>query len=404
MDEERLLHPAPEELVDWIEDRLAPVERSRIDAHLAGDCPTCQQELPQLQELLELLHGEVWLVPPQRVRQAVIAMYDRERGRQPDQAPTFSVADWLRALLAPRPRLAFALSLVLIVLVGVFILTLPGQRAPGPAGLVAGSLQIRRAGSEEWLAVDGQNDIARGDTIRTGAGASTVLVFPDNSMAQLEASTELHVKELARASDGALQLILFQARGQSRHQVETVTSPQGLYVVETPSATVSVLGTQFIVAVGPQGETEVRVGHGLVAVTAQDESVLLEAGQSVSVALGQRPGQVAAFAPASLPTIAPLATVAPRATAAASMAGGEEAGAATLLATPTLRATPTALLSIIVQPPQVDQPPVEGEGGEEDGRPTYPPGLEDKTPPPGMTYFPTSEPDGGGGGNRGNGG
>ena len=67
MDDNRDLerHLTTEQLLDYIEQRLSPGETDQVEAHLSGDCLSCQDELAWLTKTLSVMVPGAWIVGSQ---------------------------------------------------------------------------------------------------------------------------------------------------------------------------------------------------------------------------------------------------------------------------------------------------------------------------------------------------
>lgn len=123
-----------------------------------------------------------------------------------------------------------------------------------------GGVRVSPAGMKVWIAVSTPPyTLKDGDRIRSDKGASVAISFPDHSRAQLAEESSLTVAKVTK-TEAALTLeqgVLksWVSKGLSRH-----------YRVTTPSALVTVHGTEFSVQVTPTRDTQVEVDKGEVAV------------------------------------------------------------------------------------------------------------------------------------------
>src|SRR5437773_1811741 len=128
-------------------------------------------------------------------------------------------------------------------------------------------------------------------------GASSSLSAPTSSASTIEdePSTSL-VVESAHPANGAVDIQLRQTIGRTWSSVQKLTDPASRYEIHTPSAVAAVRGTGFDVTVLPSGDTTVRVTDGSVAVSAQGQTVVVNAGQQNTTPTGAPPGAPAPIA------------------------------------------------------------------------------------------------------------
>lgn len=109
-----------------------------------------------------------------------------------------------------------------------------------------------------------------GEGIRTGANSSANLAT-DNGIAnsRMSQNSNVSIKNLGRQSNGATTTELKMNQGQFRSKVRSFTNPQSNFKIQTPTGVAGVRGTDFIVIVKPNGETQVITVEGLVAVSGE---------------------------------------------------------------------------------------------------------------------------------------
>ncbi|RME41944.1 MAG: hypothetical protein D6791_18970, partial [Chloroflexi bacterium] len=280
-----------EQLADYVESRLAPADVRRVETHLATGCPTCRADLAWLQDTLTLMAGDDWVSPPAHVRTAVQRAF---RQQYQPATPASGLMAWLRGLLAqPAPlAMAFATALVLLVAGGLLMQTWRARPATEMAMLtsVAGEVGVQPADSAEHQSASAGRPIEPGDRVYTGEGSVAVLVYADRSATWLGSDAEVDITDLTVEPEvGRKVIVLHQGVGKTYHRVQPLEGPESRYEVRTPAAVISVRGTEFEVEVGPTGTTTVAVAKGRVAVTAQGETVEVQAAQQVTVIPGQPP-------------------------------------------------------------------------------------------------------------------
>lgn len=169
-----------EALADHLIDRLDPVERATVDAHLAT-CPECREEARGLRQLVSALREAAEplvafveqpdAVPPSHLEDAVLERIARESRTDDPQQPPIDLArrrrDGNRGTI--RTLLAAAAALALLV-AGIAIGTRIAPAPPGPPFEVlafepppvgvtaAGKLIAHTWGSEVQLVITGLED------------------------------------------------------------------------------------------------------------------------------------------------------------------------------------------------------------------------------------------------------
>jgi len=112
---------------------------------------------------------------------------------------------------------------------------------------VTGAVHIHR-GAADLLAVPG-TPVLRDDEVTSGRGASAGLAFRDGTLLTLGASSSVKVRDyLFEPEDGRFAFSVFLAKGQAIYSSGRIgkLAPQSVRV-DTPTATVGVRGTRFIV-------------------------------------------------------------------------------------------------------------------------------------------------------------
>ncbi|MFB2876421.1 FecR domain-containing protein [Floridanema aerugineum] len=139
-----------------------------------------------------------------------------------------------------------------------------------------------------------------GQGIRTGGNSSATLAT-DNGIAnsRMSQNSNLSIRNLGRQPNGATTTELRMNQGQVRSKVRRFTNPRSNFTIQTPTGVAGVRGTDFIVIVQPDGETQVITVEGSVAVSGgkQNQQVTEEvnAGNYAIVRPGNPPTKPASF-------------------------------------------------------------------------------------------------------------
>lgn len=135
----------------------------------------------------------------------------------------------------------------------------------------------------KWAPVQLGKVFQAGQRVRTGQLSGATLLFYDGSQARLGAASEVAIEELSAQTDGPRVIQLSQALGETDHQVIPSHYLSSYYTVVTPNGSGTATGTQFHVSVSPSSVTRVSVDEGAVAVTNQNVTVSVGAGQLTTV-------------------------------------------------------------------------------------------------------------------------
>jgi hypothetical protein len=389
----RQAHIAFEQLVDYQEGRLSQDAVDLVEAHLAADCDGCQDELTWLQETRAVMRGNEWVQPPDELRAIARRTYREHFRPQERKSP---LSDWIEAIFAPRPRLvmAGAAALIALVSVGVVLLAITGQEPALTASVaeVTGAVEMRSAGSDQWLPLEQGMELKASDRVRSGEASQADLRFPDNSVTEITANSQLSILQLRTPRGGEGQIVVLrQTLGRTRNDIEPQVSAASRFEIETPSASVTVKGTLFDVQVTESGATLVTVMEGFVEVSGEGFDTVVQAGEMASVLPDAQPA-LGVPLPSSTPT--PMLVQA-TGTPVPDGAGTEEADpSATLSPEPTRTPSPTyvVLASPTTSPPdspppaQPTQPPAQPT--QSPAQPTSPAPTPTKKTPPGLTKTP----------------
>jgi hypothetical protein len=187
-----------------------------------------------------------------------------------------------------------------------------GQVAGDLTGLTISSNVETKKGDENWQAAAAQFILAEGDSVRTDTTGRALLTFFTGDETELEPNTELVIETMQGEAGGDNEIELNILVGQVTNRVNRTLSSKSRHEVKTPSADAAVRGTVYSVKVEASGRSTFSVGQGTVAVTAQGQTQLAQAGFEVVVEPGQAPSpprQISTPTPgATTPTPSPTAT------------------------------------------------------------------------------------------------
>lgn len=183
------------------------------------------------------------------------------------------------------------------------------DRQPAHARVVAvrGNATSRSAAGRDAPVTAGMS-LGSGAVLKTSPDASLSLEFADGSRLLLLGDSELLLDRLTRfGRSGMADTRLRLQRGRIGNEVRRLRGPAANFVVDTPSASSAVRGTQFRVE-AREGRTHTEVLEGRVAVNARNQrGALLRHGFGAVVVPGQAAIAAVALLPApDLSRIAPL--------------------------------------------------------------------------------------------------
>lgn len=151
-------------------------------------------------------------------------------------------------------------------------------------------------GDDQWDIARPGEPLFSGAHIRTSSLSSVKILFWDGSSLFLGPQAEVVIDELdAQSGENPRVIVLTQLSGESEHQVAASQNPDSRYEVHTASAQAAAKGTAFKVRLAPDGDALVSVSEGTVAVSGQDETVLVGSGQATTVGLEEIPADPVYF-------------------------------------------------------------------------------------------------------------
>ncbi len=129
-----------------------------------------------------------------------------------------------------------------------------------------------------------------GDQLITGQNSSAQLAV-DVSIANVFVAerTQLQIRTLSVTQSGGYVTQLLVPRGQARLRVRPFTNPDSQLEIYTPAGVSGVRGTDFGVSVQPDGKTGVATLEGGIALSAQNQTVLVSGDQQSTVRPGEPP-------------------------------------------------------------------------------------------------------------------
>ncbi len=179
-----------------------------------------------------------------------------------------------------------------VAIVVLLVLALPLWAQNPVAGhltAVKGNVSLERGQSMPMLLHKG-DELRFGDAIRTDAKSSALVQLSDGSTVRIFPVSRVEL----RPEDGKWKEFLHVLLGNVRVKIEKLSGRPNPKVTTTPTAIIAVRGTIFAVAVEQNGDTQVGLEKGLVAVANRlhtEHEVLLQPGQETWVRNGQEPRQ-----------------------------------------------------------------------------------------------------------------
>lgn len=309
---------------DLLQEKLERIEAGESLETCLVDLPEEEAELLKLAVRLRQVASparDSQIVAAQRLALLKLARKERDMSTQPSSTPSWrSWLNWLRArppvvLAGVAAALLFACVSITLLGLGIARWTSPGTQEvsspPSPSTFtlflpIVPSPEIRdpqhallkdaqglvevQIDDLTWVVVKARYTLQAGQHLRTGALSSAKLTLYDGSQVWVGPNTELSLDELnAPLPDEPRVVALTQLSGETHHQVTPNRHPDSRYAVHTPAGSGEAMGTAFQVLVASDRLARFNVDQGAVAVTNLDTSVLVAAGQSTTVNVGEPP-------------------------------------------------------------------------------------------------------------------
>jgi hypothetical protein len=179
---------------------------------------------------------------------------------------------------------------------------------------IQGLVQYRAATAPDnaWQTLPGPQIVGEGDWVRTDNLGEAQVAFFTGDLTTVLANTQVQIGKL-QGTDASPVVSLNQQVGDMRHQIGRVLDANSSYEVNTPSAVITVRGTDFWSSGTWLSETTVNTAEGITEIQGVSPdgvigpSTFIAANQSLYVRPDGQPGQPGAFSQPLAPPSAPLA-------------------------------------------------------------------------------------------------
>jgi len=144
----------------------------------------------------------------------------------------------------------------------------------------------------DFRTVDDRAMVRAGDLVKTGPDAKVTLNWVDGSRIRLAPATTLKVLKctLNKSNDAKTSLFHLDV-GSVWIRLLEVLGGRSKFEISTPTATAGVRGTVFSVEVNAQGDTQVSVHEGSVAVRVDGQLLEADAGENALIGRQSRPNK-----------------------------------------------------------------------------------------------------------------
>ena len=152
--------------------------------------------------------------------------------------------------------------------------------------VLQGTGDFRPDAQVDWRAARMQQDLSAGEFVRTGELSRMGMLFLDQTQIRLNQNTVMQIKQVSRAADASSSTVLGLIAGRAWSQSKQ--APRKL-LIETPSATAAIRGTDWELSVDAAGTTTVTVLSGEVEFFNDFGTVVVARNEAATAVVGQAP-------------------------------------------------------------------------------------------------------------------
>lgn len=159
---------------------------------------------------------------------------------------------------------------------------------------VIGKGDKRETVQAEWTPAAPKQMVKPGGFVRTRDLSQMAILLPDRTQLRLNQNSQMQIKSVADAAEWNQSAVKLNA-GRAWSQARPPTAPAGSaapatrITMETPSATLSIRGTDWEVEVGPDGRTQLVVLSGEVDIANDQGALKVGAGETAMAEIGRAP-------------------------------------------------------------------------------------------------------------------
>lgn len=198
--------------------------------------------------------------------------------------PRFSIEATIRAIVGATLALQFAAASVAHAAPAASIVSLQGKG------------DVRAVQAADWKPAAVQQGLDHGDFVRTRDLSQMAILFADRTQIRLNQNSQVQIKSVADVAQGtqtAIGLSAGRAWSQAKPQTAgAAAAGSSRLTMETPSATMSIRGTDWEVEVGPDGRTQLAVLSGLVEMANPQGQVSVARGEAAVAEVGKAPVKI----------------------------------------------------------------------------------------------------------------
>lgn len=194
-----------------------------------------------------------------------------------------------------RTLMVAAGALVLVALAAAWFFLGGGEPAPPPPpesvetgarfSAIEGSVQVKRAGTLEWISANESVILRRNDLVRTGSGATAEILFADGTQFSVRPDSLITIEESSQNPISRQQRVALSIQsGEANFQTAPRAVP-GLTTISTPTVrTTTERDTVGNIQVADTGDTGIRIFQGAgQAQTTGGQTIQLAPNEGVQV-------------------------------------------------------------------------------------------------------------------------
>ena len=169
------------------------------------------------------------------------------------------------------------------------MLFLPGAMAAEQAAQIVsiqGKGDAKGFGDKDWKPAAVQQKLEPGNYVRTGDMSNMGLLFRDQTQMRLNQNSQLQIKTVADSDDSNTKTAVKLNTGRAWAQTKNVS---GKLTMETPTATMSIRGTDWDIEVGDDGKSTLTVLSGYIEFFNDYGSVTVNKGEQAVAERGKPP-------------------------------------------------------------------------------------------------------------------
>jgi hypothetical protein len=169
-------------------------------------------------------------------------------------------------------KLSVLIGSVLLLLAGVLVwVRAQDTQLAATMEVLEAGVEVRRANTEQWIAVQVEAIVGVGDYIRTNeTGQARITFFADGTDTDLLPNTEYTINQFEGDANSFVLEVAVLA-GQTTQRLQSLSESDSSYTIVTPGMGLVARGTAFAIRVEADGRSAMLVSEGAVDAAADDE-------------------------------------------------------------------------------------------------------------------------------------